>query len=207
MTVRECRAPPPKGAAAAAAPTPRLSGALVRLARSPSLAGRFAVTHADSTRHQDLTPMRLWSLHPKYLDTRGLVALWREALLAQAVLRGATVGYRRHPQLIRFQEQSTPVGFIADYLRAVHAESITRSYRFAADKVGAERATGQILVTRGQLDYEWQHLMEKLRVRDPQLRERLATVKRPEPHPLFKVLRGGVASWEKAPPAAEEPEQ
>ncbi|HEU5178767.1 MAG TPA: pyrimidine dimer DNA glycosylase/endonuclease V, partial [Burkholderiales bacterium] len=32
--------------------------------------------------------MRLWSLHPKYLDARGLVALWREALLAQAVLRG-----------------------------------------------------------------------------------------------------------------------
>jgi hypothetical protein len=29
---------------------------------------------------------RIWSLHPKYLDARGLVALWREGLLAQAVL-------------------------------------------------------------------------------------------------------------------------
>jgi hypothetical protein len=36
--------------------------------------------------------MRLWTLHPKYLDARGLVALWREALLAQKVLRGATRG-------------------------------------------------------------------------------------------------------------------
>jgi len=25
--------------------------------------------------------MRLWTLHPKYLDARGLVALWREGLL------------------------------------------------------------------------------------------------------------------------------
>jgi hypothetical protein len=32
--------------------------------------------------------MRLWSLHPEYLDANGLVALWREALLAQAFLQG-----------------------------------------------------------------------------------------------------------------------
>jgi hypothetical protein len=43
--------------------------------------------------------MRLWSLHPQYLDPQGLVALWREALLAQAVLRGKTRGYKHHPQL------------------------------------------------------------------------------------------------------------
>ena len=33
--------------------------------------------------------MRLWSLHPCYLDPAGLVAVWREGLLARAVLRGA----------------------------------------------------------------------------------------------------------------------
>lgn len=43
--------------------------------------------------------MRLWSLHPQYLDAKGLVALWREGLLAQAVLAGQTRGYKRHPQL------------------------------------------------------------------------------------------------------------
>ena len=37
--------------------------------------------------------MRLWTLHPKYLDPQGLVALWREALLARAVLQGKTRGY------------------------------------------------------------------------------------------------------------------
>jgi len=31
--------------------------------------------------------MRLWTIHPKYLDRQGLLALWREALLAQKVLR------------------------------------------------------------------------------------------------------------------------
>ena len=46
--------------------------------------------------------MRLWSVHPRYLDTAGLTACWREALLAQKVLTGATRGYRRHPQLERF---------------------------------------------------------------------------------------------------------
>jgi hypothetical protein len=38
--------------------------------------------------------MQLWTLHPKHLDVRGLVALWREALLAQKILCGATRGYR-----------------------------------------------------------------------------------------------------------------
>ena len=63
--------------------------------------------------------MRIWSLHPQYLDARGLVALWREALLAQSVLRGATRGYRQHPQLVRFRRRPSPTGAIAEYLRAV----------------------------------------------------------------------------------------
>ena len=40
---------------------------------------------------------------------QGLVALWREALLARAVLRGKTRGYRHHPQLHRFRASATPV--------------------------------------------------------------------------------------------------
>src|SRR6185436_9900040 len=114
--------------------------------------------------------MRLWSVHPKYLDSRGLVALWREGLLAQAVLRGRTEGYRNHPQLQRFREQDSPVGAIADYLRCVHAEAGRRGYSFAEQKVSRARATGVIPVTRGQLRYEWKHLMAKLATRNPELR-------------------------------------
>ena len=54
--------------------------------------------------------MCLWSLHPKYRDRAGLTAVWREAPLAQQVLRCTTRGYRHHPQLARFRAQADPLG-------------------------------------------------------------------------------------------------
>lgn len=144
--------------------------------------------------------MRIWSLHPKYLDSRGLVALWRKGLLAQAVLKGRTKGYINHPQLIRFRERPSPVGCIAKYLQIVHDEAMTRGFRFSAEKISRSRALCQLYVTRGQLEYEWNHLMQKLKVRDPKLRAKLEKVKQPQAHPLFKVRRGQIAEWEKGAP-------
>ena len=118
--------------------------------------------------------MRLWSLHPRYLDPKGLVALWREALLAQAVLRGRTRGYRSHPQLDRFRESPAPVAFIAEYLRGVHAESVARGYRFDAGKIVVARADGLIDVTGDQMEWERRHLVRKLEVRAPAWLEGLA---------------------------------
>ncbi len=141
--------------------------------------------------------MRLWSLHPKYLDPRGLVALWREGLLAQAVLLGRTQGYRHHPQLQRFRLQPSPEGAMADYLRGVHAEATRRGYAFAMEKINPAHSTGKITVTRGQLIYEWHHLMAKLAVRDPKWHDHLLRVLRPQPHPLFRVVPGEVEPWEK----------
>jgi len=40
--------------------------------------------------------MRLWSLHPRRLDGKGLIASWREGLLARAALAARTRGYRNH---------------------------------------------------------------------------------------------------------------
>lgn len=141
--------------------------------------------------------MRLWTLHPKYIDARGLVALWREGLLAQAVLSGKTRGYVNHPQLDRFRNQAKPVAFIAEYLRSVHDESLARGYKFAADKIVRSQVSGFISVTRGQLDYEWQHLMSKLYARDPQRAARLEQIMSPEAHPLFRVVCGEIEPWEK----------
>lgn len=141
--------------------------------------------------------MRLWSVHPKYLDTCGLVALWREGLLAQAVLRGRTNGYRHHPQLQRFRGQPSPLGAIADYLRSVHVEAVNRGYAFAARKISTARASGVIAVTRGQLMHEWSHLMAKLAIRDPELRGRLTHVRRPQSHPSFRIVSGHVETWER----------
>ena len=143
--------------------------------------------------------MRLWSLDPRYLDARGLVALWREALLAQAVLQGRTRGYTAHPQLERFRERTAPSGAIAGYLRGVHAEAVSRGYAFDAAKISRARCTGRLRVTRGQLASEWQHLLAKLEQRDPERRARLASVERPRAHPLFRIVPGPVAHWERDP--------
>jgi hypothetical protein len=140
--------------------------------------------------------MRLWSLHPSYLDGRGLVALWREALLAQAVLRGRTKGYRRHPQLDRFRAAPRPIDCIGMYLQAVRAEADSRGYAFVA-RIHPSRGSERLAVSRGQLEYEWQHLQRKLAVRDPGWLAKLGTVARPRPHPLFRVVRGAVADWER----------
>ena len=141
--------------------------------------------------------MRLWTLHPKYLDARGLVALWRESLLAQKVLRGGTRGYRHHPQLIRFAGTNNPPAALAAYLKAVHAEALERGYNFNAAKIGRKKLRGKIKETRGQLLYEWRHLKRKLKQRDPKRLRELAAVKTPKPHPLFKIVSGKVREWEK----------
>ncbi|HEX5973143.1 MAG TPA: pyrimidine dimer DNA glycosylase/endonuclease V [Gemmatimonadaceae bacterium] len=144
--------------------------------------------------------MRLWSIHPRYLDAAGLVALWREALLAQAVLRGATRGYRHHPQLQRFQAMPAPAASIAEYLRSVHAEAERRGYSFAAEKIGVPRDQAPITVTSGQLACEWTHLLAKLKARSPERHAELAGVADAEAHPLFRVVSGPVEPWERAAP-------
>jgi len=138
--------------------------------------------------------MRLWSLHPKHLDAKGLVALWREGLLAQAVLQGKTRGYRNHPQLERFRKQRDPKAAIATYLAAVFVEAAARKYLFDRKKIGEKRTTVKIPVTQGQLKYEWAHLRRKLKRRDP---ARLSGLRKPERHPLFRSVRGKVEPWEK----------
>ena len=141
--------------------------------------------------------MRLWTIHPKYLDARGLVALWREGLLAQKVLQGRTVGYRSHPQLTRFRTQTDPVASLATYLRAVQLEATTRGYRFNVTKIARWRQRRPIPETRGQLQYEWQHLKRKLRKRSPELYRKLRRLQLPDAHPLFQIVPGKIQDWEK----------
>ena len=141
--------------------------------------------------------MRLWSLHPRYLDPQGLVALWREALLAQAVLGGNTRGYRSHPQLERFRSQSAPRSAISAYLQGIHAEAVARGYSFDRSKIGRVRIQAPLLVTVGQVQHEWHHLLQKLVVRNPALHEQWRSVSAPECHPLFRVQPGQIESWER----------
>ena len=141
--------------------------------------------------------MRLWTLHPKYLDAKGLVALWREALLAQKVLRGETRGYKHHPQLFRFARTGNPPAALAAYLMAVHDEAKKRGYKFNRSKIGRQRFPGKLRETRGQLLYEWRHLKRKLKKRDPRRLRDLISTRIPMPHPLFRIGPGDVRPWEK----------
>lgn len=154
--------------------------------------------------------MRLWSLNPKYLDCKGLVACWREGLLAQKVLKGETKGYKNHPQLDRFintcPNKDWSLIFISKYLDWIHIESYARNYNFDENKIHFKsdqiKHIPQLKVTKGQLEYEWRHLENKLCDRQSQYQfDRNCKYtnygKNIEPHPLFKVIKGDIESWEK----------
>lgn len=141
--------------------------------------------------------MRLWSLHPQYLDPQGLVALWREALLAQAVLRGETRGYRHHPQLERFRRHPAPLAVISAYLGAIHAEAVARGYSFDKRKIRRVRKSATLTVTSGQLQHEWAHLMSKLKTRNPPLYRKWKDTEAPRPHPIFRLRAGEIEPWER----------
>jgi Pyrimidine dimer DNA glycosylase len=153
--------------------------------------------------------MRLWSLHPRYLDRQGLTACWREALLAQAVLAGRTKGYTRHPQLQRFREAPDALAAVGDYLTAVADEAQRRGYRYDRSKIESHSSTDTSLtVTTGQLAHEWAHLVSKLEARSPAWLRGLDPAAPPEPHPLFRAADGGIAEWEVLAPGRERlPEQ
>lgn len=147
---------------------------------------------------RNFPPMRLWTLHPRYLDSKGLVAGWREALLAQKVLRGATRGYRHHPQLTRFRAQTAPVAAIASFLAGIADEARRRGYHFDETKISRRRFKGRIPETRGQLLLEWRHLRRKLRARAPGTAREFRGLAVPMPHPLFRIVPGARRSWERA---------
>ena len=141
--------------------------------------------------------MRLWSFAPEYLDARGLVALWREALLAQKVLADETTGYRNHPQLTRFRETSAPLDAIGVYLVDVWAEGVRRGFRFDRTKIRRIDKRPTIYVSKKQIAYERLWFLEKARRRSPDFfdfarKERFFRICR-----SFSLVEGGVATWER----------
>ena len=139
--------------------------------------------------------MRLWSIHPKYLDSKGLSGLWREALLAKKVLKGKTEKYKNHPQMNRFKGK--PISFINTYLRYIYDESCRRGYCFKKTKIGKPLTKKKIKVNSGQIKYEFEHLKKKLKVRDKNKHKELLKIKKIEVHPLFRIVKGRVEDWEK----------
>lgn len=141
--------------------------------------------------------MRIWSIHPKYLDTKGLVALWRETLLAKHVLEGRTKGYRNHPQLERFKNAEKPLDAINQYLAVVYEEAVDRGYNFVRDKINWSFEPLKMVTTTGQIKFEVQHLLNKLKQRDEAKYSVIIKLKTFDPHPIFETLPGGIERWEK----------
>jgi hypothetical protein len=141
--------------------------------------------------------MRLWSLHPAYLDTKALVACWREGLLARKVLLGKTKGYRNHPQLQRFKLQPDPIASLDQYLSAILEEADKRGFKFDHGKIEVHGEPIRLIVTDGQLVYELSHLRSKLRQRDPAKYNEIAQILSPLPNPIFSLVIGDIEPWEK----------
>ncbi len=143
--------------------------------------------------------MRLWSINFSYLDQVGIVALWRESLLAKAVLEGKTKGYKMHPQLERFKKSENQIESINTYLSYVLEESVLRGYKFNNGKInfGEINPGIKIEVTEGQLDYEFLHLKNKLKVRSPEDLKRINHIKFAKPCKLFVSVKGPVEAWER----------
>jgi hypothetical protein len=140
--------------------------------------------------------MRIWSLHPKYLDAKGIVALWRETLLAKHVLLDNTMGYKNHPQLNRFKKLMHPVDAINQYLGHVLEEADQRGYNFDSGKISKTYSKTKIAVTSGQIEFEASHLLKKLKIRDPGLFKKIKVLKKFDPHPMFSVIKGEIETWE-----------
>ncbi len=140
--------------------------------------------------------MRLWSLHLKYLDTMGLVALWRETLLAKHVLEGRTKGYKNHPQLNRFKKTKDPINSINYYLSAIYKEATERKYSFDKNKIDWDFKSLKISVTSGQVDYEIEHLRKKLFKRDSLKFKEIKKLNTLDTHPMFKIRDGEIEDWE-----------
>ena len=136
--------------------------------------------------------MRLWSLHPSLMDTKGLVALWRESLLAKHVLENKTKGYKNHPQLTRFKCCKDPLDAINYYLSEIHKEAVRRNYNFDRTKIDWGFKKQKITVTNGQIQYELEHLKRKITRTPGHTLHRIEKIN----HPIFKIIAGDIEKWE-----------
>ncbi len=153
--------------------------------------------------------MRLWSIHPSLLDTKGFSALWRESILAQNAILNK-MGYSNHPQLIRFKNSSDVNNCMRLYMLSIFSESIDRGYAFdynktvLGDKNILERDTlPSIPVTIGQVLYEKKLFLAKLKYRKRPMREKkiIELEDKMNDHvllnPVFTLVPGRIESWER----------
>jgi len=98
--------------------------------------------------------------------------------------------------LSRFRATAAPRRAINRYLALVYVEALSRGYTFDRSKLGPVGVAERILVTDGQLHYEWRWLLGKLQLRSPSVYRQNLEVSLPAAHPLFRIVSGPIADWE-----------
>lgn len=141
--------------------------------------------------------MRLWSIHPKYLDRAWLLACWREWLLAKKVLEWNTKWYKNHPQLIRFKQLREPLVWINAFLSQIYLESVRRWYKFNSDKICLVSDINIIKVTEWQVQFEVKHLSNKLLIRDYERYLILSKNNKIDINSIFELIPWDIELWEK----------
>jgi hypothetical protein len=136
--------------------------------------------------------MRLWSIHPKYLDQKGLITLWKDSLLAQSVLLGRTREYKNHPQLDRFRKSGDPLQMIREYLYHVHLEALQRGYDFSITHIYEShelviKFEPFCLIRIGQVQFEKEILDQEITKRRGIPRVILPVYDIPKLHPCFEL--------------------
>jgi hypothetical protein len=145
--------------------------------------------------------MRLWSFHPKYLNQKYLNAVWYEGIVkAQSGLQDK--GYKNHSGLIRFrsaENEIPPLMLLAQYLHVIWWEALVRNYNYDTTKIIGPLPVKviKLTVTRGQLKYEWQLYLSKIKENDPDWYEKSKDINEPQPHPMFYVVEGEIEDWER----------
>lgn len=140
--------------------------------------------------------MRIWSIHPVNLDTKGLCGAWRE-LLGAIKSCDPSVGYSRHSQLIRWRNATDSIEMmrnaLAHYGLTLYQEAKRRKYHFNVNKLKPYLiAPKPILpVNVGQFEYEWEFLRKKCLTRNPDW----VMIKK-EVNPMFVLRDGGIEPWE-----------
>lgn len=140
--------------------------------------------------------MRLRSIHPKHLDSKGLVALRRESLLAKKVLEWKTKWYKNHPQLNRFKEQKNPISAINLYLQHIYIEAGNRWFSFDKSKFNIISDIEKLTVTKWQIEFEKQHILNKTKNRDIKKYEEIKNSKIIKAHPIFEIIEWDIEDRE-----------
>lgn len=135
--------------------------------------------------------MRIWSIHPAYLDSKRLGAQWREGLLCRYVMNGLTKGYKNHPQFLRFRDK-VKSDFLDTYLYYIWLESKSRGFNYNINLLNDINENNNYCfpVTLSQVQYEIKHLYYKLCIK----RDVPSDIKI---HPCFHIVDGPIEWWER----------